>query len=147
MYHVPWIALISAKRWRLYVLTFLIHGFTRNDFRLSEQWVFYFWKCFHDCNLVMSSQITIFFLLSIRHQFFLVCKVTLLIYEKVSFAYQLFSCAQWGTKKGPFSCVKGKRSLEDQTFLESHSKGRFMEMIRIFFQGYQTINFYLIKEF
>ena len=94
MYHVPWIALISAKRWRLYVLTFLIHGFTRNDFRLSEQWVFYFWKCFHDCNLVMSCQITIFFLLSIRHQFFLVCKVTLLIYEKVSFAYQLFSCAQ-----------------------------------------------------
>ena len=27
MYHVPWIALISAKRWRLDVLTFLIHGF------------------------------------------------------------------------------------------------------------------------
>ena len=29
MYHVPWIALISAKRWRLDVLTFLIHGFAR----------------------------------------------------------------------------------------------------------------------
>ena len=27
VYHVPWIALISAKRWRLDVLTFLIHGF------------------------------------------------------------------------------------------------------------------------
>ena len=27
MYHVQWIALISAKRWRLDVLTFLIHGF------------------------------------------------------------------------------------------------------------------------
>jgi hypothetical protein len=25
--NVPWIALISAKRWRLDVLTFLIHGF------------------------------------------------------------------------------------------------------------------------
>jgi hypothetical protein len=29
MYHVPWIALISAKRWRLDVLTFLIHGFDK----------------------------------------------------------------------------------------------------------------------
>ena len=27
VYHVPWIALISAKRWQLDVLTFLIHGF------------------------------------------------------------------------------------------------------------------------
>ena len=27
MYHVPWIALFSANRWRLDVLTFLIKGF------------------------------------------------------------------------------------------------------------------------
>jgi hypothetical protein len=27
VYQVPWITLISAKRWRLDVLTFLIHGF------------------------------------------------------------------------------------------------------------------------
>ena len=27
VYHVPWIALISAKRWWLGMLTFLIHGF------------------------------------------------------------------------------------------------------------------------
>ena len=29
MYHVPWIALFSAKRWRLDVLTFLIKGFAQ----------------------------------------------------------------------------------------------------------------------
>ena len=31
VYHVPWIGLISAKRWRLDVLNFLIHGFDKNN--------------------------------------------------------------------------------------------------------------------
>ena len=30
VYLVPQIALISAKRWRLDILTFLIHGFVKN---------------------------------------------------------------------------------------------------------------------
>ena len=30
MYHVPWIALFSAKRWQLDVLTLLIKGFGHN---------------------------------------------------------------------------------------------------------------------
>ena len=36
MYHVPWIAFFSAKRWRLDVLTFLIKGFdeSNNDLKL-----------------------------------------------------------------------------------------------------------------
>ena len=29
VYHLPWIALISAKRWRLDALTFVIHGFVQ----------------------------------------------------------------------------------------------------------------------
>ena len=33
MYHVQWIALFSANRWRLDVLTFLIKGFEENDER------------------------------------------------------------------------------------------------------------------
>ena len=39
MYHVPWIALISAKRWRLDVLTFLIHGFDLKLINLPLQYI------------------------------------------------------------------------------------------------------------
>ena len=36
VYHVPWIALISAKRWRLDVLTFLIYGFVGYDTKIKS---------------------------------------------------------------------------------------------------------------
>ena len=37
VYHVPWIALNSAQRWRLDVLTFLIHGFGLACHRFSQK--------------------------------------------------------------------------------------------------------------
>ena len=45
MYHVPWIALISAKRWQLDVLTFLIHVFAVRCFIYEQTLVICLFFC------------------------------------------------------------------------------------------------------
>jgi hypothetical protein len=47
VYHVPWIALISAKRWRLDVLTFLINGFAQNNVQKDRKIIYSTWQYFH----------------------------------------------------------------------------------------------------